>query len=91
MELVNIIFFLYSNMDLIDISNCIGLLKNGKCSRFNIFQCQGDCCPFKLTKEDVDKSKRYIKERLSQLDEETQDKIANKYYGGKRFWRETQA
>ena len=78
----------YSNKNLLDMPNCIGLMENGSCSVLNIWQCQGDKCSFKVTKEDADVNDLLVKKRLLQLDEETQEKIARKYYGGKRLWQE---
>ena len=78
----------YSNIDLIGKPNCISLLDNGKCSRLAIDECQGHQCSFLLSGDARYLSECKAKERLAQLDEQTQQRIARKYYRGYRFWNE---
>jgi len=78
----------YSNLDLLDLPNCISLSETGQCLLLNISFCQGDTCSFKLTQEEQDAAAFKVKKRLSSLDEKTQKKIARKYYNGRRPWLE---
>lgn len=77
-----------SNLNWLDLPNCIALSENGQCSLLKISLCQGNTCSFKLTQEEKDAAERKVRKRLSSLDEETQEKIACKYYKGRRPWQE---
>lgn len=77
-----------SNINLLDMPDCVGLMENGRCSRLNITYCAGNICPLKLTRPEEIDSRRRSMERLRSLDEQTQAKIAGKYYGGRRVWRD---
>ncbi len=77
----------FSNLDWIDLPNCVNLTQFGQCSLLIISMCQGNTCPFKLTQEEKDAAEFKVRKRLSSLDEETQVKIAHKYYKGKRPWQ----
>lgn len=76
--------FLYTN--LLELPNCAGLSDTGKCFWLSINSCQGYSCPFKKTRETQENSIKAVENRLSELDEENQERIARKYYGGKRPW-----
>ncbi|MDD2300537.1 MAG: hypothetical protein PHU69_13000 [Fermentimonas sp.] len=78
----------FSNLNWLDLPNCINLSKNGHYSILKISCCQGDTCSFKLTQEEKDAAACKVKEKLSSLDEETQEKIARKYYNDRRPWQE---
>jgi len=81
-------FYRFSNLNWLDLPNCTNLSKNGHCLILNISRCQGDTCPFKLTQEEKDAAACKVGERLSSLNEATQEKIARKYYKGRRPWQE---
>lgn len=77
-----------SNLYLVHMPNCVGLLENGRCARLETAHCHGDSCPLKLTQKEETAAQDRAMQRLRSLDERTQDKIARKYYGGKRVWWE---
>lgn len=76
----------FSYTNLLELPNCAGLSDTGKCCWLSINSCQGHSCPFKKSRETQDNSTRAVESRLSALDEENQEKIARKYYGGNRPW-----
>lgn len=51
-------------------------------------KCLGDKCTFKQTEEDKSKSYNRWKDLLNSSVEDNQSKIALKYYGGHRPWKE---
>lgn len=81
----------FSNLNLVELPDCIGLTENGVCSRFRATFCQGNSCPHKRTTAEEADAVSKAMERLSSLDDQTQTKIARKYYGGKRVWNDKAA
>ncbi len=77
-----------SNLNWLDLPDCVCLSETGQCSLLKISFCQGNTCSFKLTQEEKGAAERKVGKRLSSLDEETQEKIARKYYKGRRPWQE---
>lgn len=77
----------YSNLELLKLPDCVGLRENGKCNWLNIPACTGAKCSFYQKTNNLAKAQ----ERLRSLDEETQERIAQKYYGGYRPWMDTGA
>ena len=75
----------YSNTELLDYPNCLGLSESGKCMWLSILKCQGYACPFLKTKG-AHSTDRKAQIRLQSLDEEAQCRIAEKYYNGNRPW-----
>lgn len=69
----------YSNLELLKLPDCGGLLENGKCRWLNVQTCIGGECSYHRSL-----AKAY--ERLRSLDEKMQEHIAKKYYGGSRPW-----
>ncbi len=76
----------FSNLDLIDKPDCIGLRKNGRCTRLKQEWCSGTSCPFKRTPAEEAASERRALERLAALDKQAQHRIAKKYYDGNPAW-----
>lgn len=73
---------LYSNTELLKLPDCGGLLENGNCRWLDVPKCTGVKCSYyhKVT------SSEKAQKRLRSLDEVTQERIAQKYYGGSRPW-----
>ncbi|MDR1539539.1 MAG: hypothetical protein LBU32_16370 [Clostridiales bacterium] len=71
-----------SNFKLLSLPDCTGLLDNEKCKWLNIDSCPGEGCSFFKSTDSLEKAQ----ERLRSLDEQTQDRIAQKYYNGLRPW-----
>lgn len=71
-----------SNLELITLPNCNGLCENGACRWLDIPTCTGTKCHFYHSLNSSAKAQ----ERLCSLDEETQRRIAQKYYRGSRPW-----
>ena len=71
-----------ANLDLITLPNCGGLREDGKCSWLNVPTCTGAKCHYYHSPNSLAKAH----ERLRSLDEETQQRIAQKYYRGARPW-----
>ena len=71
-----------SSVEFLKLPDCAGLLENGKCRWLQITGCAGKNC------EHYRKASSQAKAtaRLCSLDEETQERIAQKYYGGFRTW-----
>ncbi|NRY61495.1 hypothetical protein [Clostridium beijerinckii] len=65
---------------------CIGQTKNNGCKKLTVDKCIGESCSFAQNKEQVDASKKRSFERLTNLSQERQSHIAEKYYGGKMPW-----
>lgn len=63
------------------------LTRKGTCGRLNISHCAGEKCKF-LNREANHTDINVWSSRLSLLSEEEQMKIARKYYGGKRPWKD---
>jgi len=76
-----------SKAGLLKLPDCRGLLENGKCKWLNIPACFGASCTYYKKLDSL--TKAY--ERLSSLPEAKQECIAQKYYGGFRPWRGTDA
>lgn len=75
----------YSGLKLVDLPDCESLMENGRCGCLNVFECTGKCCPFYRPRG----AKNQANERLRALDETVQERIAQKYYHGKRPWEIT--
>ncbi len=71
-----------SNLELISLPNCEGLRENGTCSWLSVPACTGTKCHFYHSLSSLEKAY----ERLRSLDEDVQQHIAQKYYGGSRPW-----
>ncbi len=71
-----------SNLELITLPNCGGLRENGTCDWLNVPACTGAKCHYYHSANSLEKAH----ERLRSLDEETQQRIAQKYYSGFRPW-----
>lgn len=74
-----------SSVEFLKLPDCAGLLESGKCRWLQITGCAGQNC------EHYRKASSQAKAtaRLCSLDEETQERIAQKYYGGFRTWTAT--
>ncbi|GHU78779.1 hypothetical protein FACS1894191_0170 [Clostridia bacterium] len=72
-----------SSLGLLDMPECKWLRDNGKCNFLKGEACTGKKCSFRQ-KENISMEKAYA--RLRSLDEETQRRIAQKYYNGSRPW-----
>jgi len=71
-----------SNLELIMLPDCGGLCENGSCSWLKLSACTGPKCRFYNSTNSLEKAH----DRLRSLDEETQLRIAKKYYNGSRPW-----
>ena len=71
-----------ANIELLNLPNCGGLQENGKCRWLNVSACVGPGCAHYQDINSFDKAQQ----RLCSLDESTQQRIAQKYYGGSRPW-----
>jgi len=78
----------FSNIELLDCPNCHGLSEHGKCMWLTLSYCKGVDCTFMKIKETYVSSLKKAQERLSTLDEKKQARIAQKYYDGKRPWKQ---
>ncbi|ADL52915.1 hypothetical protein [Clostridium cellulovorans] len=76
----------YSLLELTNLPECSGLSEHGRCTRLNVFYCQGEGCTFKSTKEEERASISSAYQRLLSLDVSKQKQIARKYYGGIMPW-----
>ena len=74
-----------SNLELLNMPDCGGLQENGRCRWLNVSLCIGTACSYCGAKSSLQKAY----ERLRSLDEKAQDHIAQKHYGGRRPWIET--
>jgi hypothetical protein len=72
----------YSNLEILSMPDCEGLLENGKCRWLNTTKCEGAGCNHYQKKSSFTKAQA----RLCSLDEDTQERIAKKYYSGFRPW-----
>ena len=59
--------------------------RNG-CRVLCVDRCRGEACPFKKSREQLDAERARAYERLSNLNDEEQTRIAEKYFGGKMPW-----
>jgi len=75
----------FSNPELLKLPDCEGLLENGTCSWLRVPVCGGSDCRYYNESASLKKAQA----RLRSLDEEDQERIARKYYGGTRPWLET--
>jgi len=73
----------YSGLRLVDLPDCESLLENGHCSCLNVYECIGSNCPFYRARG----TKYQANKRLCALDDNEQERIAQKYYHGMRPWR----
>ena len=72
----------YSSAELLKMPDCAGLLESGKCRWLRVEECAGENCAYYREVSSQAKAEA----RLCSLDEETQERIAKKYYGGFRPW-----
>jgi hypothetical protein len=78
----------YRISDLSMFPDCCALSEHGRCTRLNLYYCQGEGCTFKRTHSEDSNSLQYAHHRLLSLDFSLQMKIAKKYYGGSMPWNE---
>jgi hypothetical protein len=71
--------------EILKMPDCEGLLENGRCRWLNVSACTGLGCRYYQHTGSLVKARQ----RLQSLDEETQERIAQKYYKGYRPWTET--
>jgi hypothetical protein len=71
-----------SYTELLKLPDCAGLLENGKCRWLNVTACSGAKCSYSHGISGLSKAQL----RLRSLNEETQERISQKYYGGSRPW-----
>lgn len=76
---------LCSNLELLKLPDCYGLLEKGKCRCLDVPNCQGEKCSC------YHNSRKKAFARLRSLDEKKQEHISKKYYYGKRPWAEFQS
>ena len=69
-----------------ELPDCIYLTERLGCSRLALSGCKGAGCTFCQSREEQDASRRRAEARLASLDEALQQRIAAKYYCGKRIW-----
>jgi hypothetical protein len=74
-------------LELLDLPDCEGLSRTGRCTWLCISSCRGELCPFRQSRSDLHAARAAINHRLISLDEQTQAKISRKYYGGKMPWK----
>ncbi len=77
----------YSNLELLKLPDCDGLLENGQCKWLDVSACRGKDCSFYHKKDSLEK----VFARLRSLPEEKQEHISQKYYYGERPWAESKA
>lgn len=73
--------------EMLSLPDCRFLNEKGGCERLSIPRCTGGKCSFLYTASDSADMSGW-RARLSLLSEEEQVRIARKYYGGKRPWKE---
>ena len=69
-----------------ELPDCIYLTERLGCSRLALSGCKGAGCTFCQSREEQDTSRRQAEACLASLDEALQQRIAAKYYCGKRIW-----
>lgn len=74
-----------SSAEFLKLPDCLWLLESDKCRWLQISECAGENCAHYRKPSSQAKAKA----RLRSLDEETQARIAQKYYGGFRTWMAT--
>lgn len=77
----------HNSVALLSLPDCVFLQENGRCSRLTLDLCAGERCSFLIPPERSDEGRGRWARRLCALSEQQQDKIAKKYYGGKRPWK----
>ena len=73
--------------EMLSLPDCRFLTEKFTCGRLNISHCTGENCTL-LSREASHTDINVWSSRLSLLSEEEQMKIARKYYGGKRPWKD---
>ncbi|MCI7767632.1 MAG: hypothetical protein MSJ26_06610 [Oscillospiraceae bacterium] len=73
--------------ELLNLPDCRFLNEKGGCGRLSIPRCRGGSCSFFSAASDSADLSSW-RARLSLLSEEEQVRIARKYYGGKRPWKD---
>jgi len=67
-----------SNLELLELPDCMGLANNGKCTWLNINACRGKGCTFTRSAIDNKSSRIYTFHRLASLSVSKQMHIADK-------------
>lgn len=73
--------------ELLHLPDCRFLNEKGGCEQLSFSRCTGEKCTF-FSPEERSPDLSGWKSRLSLLSEEEQARIARKYYGGKRPWKD---
>jgi len=76
----------FSNPNLLELPDCVALSEYEKCNRLTLLICNKCGCPFKKTREEDLASIQRAYQRLASLNDSTQNRIAQKYYGGYMPW-----
>lgn len=71
-----------ANLEWIELPDCESLLENGRCASLRVASCAGSTCAFFQPRG----TRRQADARLRALDEAEQERIAQRYYGGRRPW-----
>lgn len=77
----------FSNLSLINMPDCVALSDLKKCSRLTTLECDKKMCPFKQDIDEETASIQHAYERISNLDDTAQRRIAKKYYKGNMPWK----
>lgn len=77
----------FSHLSLINMPDCVALSDLKKCSRLTTLVCDKKKCPFKQSNDEETISIQNVYDRISNLDNSTQSRIAKKYYKGAMPWR----
>ena len=80
----------FSNLSLINMPDCVALSDLKKCSRLITLECDKNMCPFKQNFDEETESLLNAYDRISNLDDNTQTRIAKRYYQGKMPWKKTE-
>jgi hypothetical protein len=67
---------------------CFAYCENTVCVALKVKACPGDRCPFFMTTEQQEESRKKAYKRLACMDKATQRSIASTYYHGKMPWLE---
>lgn len=81
---------IYKLPDLSKFPDCCALTERGRCTRLELYICQGNECTFKRTSREDSDSLEHVYQRISSLDISMQMHIAKKYYGGTMPWKEVE-
>ena len=68
-------------------ADCFASVSTGsRCRVLNVDKCRGEACPFRKSREQLDAERARTYERLSDLSDEEQTRISEKYFGGRMPW-----